>query len=501
MALQAPPLRPLHGPRPPTAFERRWPGPLRPAQPIALGAAAVTGLVAAASVPLDRPGVGWMVAALAGTAALVTLSRNVQPLWTAATVALLGVGTIRSAGWLFALCLLAATVTASLAVVRGRSAPALLAAAFAVPVAAFRALPWCMRGVTALARARRGGSGARTGAAILVSAALLLVFGALFASADAAFAELAGRLTPDTGGGTAFRSVFLFLGTAAGLLGAAYLLAAPPDLAGMEQPSKVRLHRLEWTLPLVALNALFVAFVSVQLTVLFGGAEHVLSTAGLTFAEYARRGFWQLLVVTALTLGVLAVGARWAPRERRADRMLVRALLGGLAALCLVIVASALYRMHTYEEAYGFTRLRVLVSVCEMWLGAILVMVLVAVARLRAGWLPQAVVGSAVAALIGLAALNPDHFIADRNVARYEQTKKIDVAYLAGLSADAAPALDRLPYPQRGCALGDVADDLAKDHDWREWNLARSRAREILEKLPAENNPWPEACGPARSYW
>ncbi|GAA4678770.1 hypothetical protein Prum_043310 [Phytohabitans rumicis] len=466
-----------------------------------LGAAAVTGVVAAASVPLDRPGVGWMVTGLAGTAALLTVSRRLRPLWTAATVALLGVGTFRAAGWLFALCLLTALVTASLAVVRGRSVPALLAAAHAVPVAALRALPWTAGGVAALARARQGSSSVRTGAAVGVSALLLVVFGGLFASADAAFAELAGRVLPDLAVPTIFRWVFVFGGTAAGLLGAAYLLAAPPDLAGLERPAKARVHRLEWTLPLTVLNAVFAVFVAVQLTVLFGGAKHVLSTAGLTFAEYARRGFWQLLVVTALTLGVLALGARWAPQERRADRILVRALLGTLAGLCLVIVASALYRMHTYEEAYGFTRLRVLVSVCELWLGAILVMVLVAVVRLRASWLPQAVVGSAVAALIGLAALNPDHFIADRNVTRYEQTEKIDVAYLSGLSADAAPALDRLPAPLRGCALGNVSDDLAEDHDWRQWNLARSRARAVLEDLPAESYPWPEACGPARYYW
>ncbi|MFC0532991.1 DUF4153 domain-containing protein [Phytohabitans kaempferiae] len=183
------------------------------------------------------------------------------------------------------------------------------------------------------------------------------------------------------------------------------------------------------------------------------------------------------------------------------DRLLVRVLLGGLAALCLVIVASALFRMHTYEEAYGFTRLRLLVSACVLWLGSVLVMVLVAGVRLRAGWLPQAAVGSGVAALVGLALLDPDHFIADRNVHRYEQTGRIDVAYLAELSADAVPALDRLPATLRTCALGDVARDLGQESDWRAWNLGTDRARHALGDHPDTSYPWSEACGPRRTAW
>jgi Domain of unknown function (DUF4173) len=527
MTIQSPPAMrpfvPVYGPRPPTSFERRWPGPSRPADAISLGATGLAGLVAAASVPLDRPGVGWAVAGVAGAAALIALSMRgwahtaalgrgpavppitaagtIRPFWTVATLALLSVGTVRAAGWLFVLCVLTAAVTASLAVTAGRSLPALAFTSVAIPVAALRGLPWVARGAALVARRQRGGPSVRIIATVAVSVLLLLVFGGLFASADAAFAELAGRIMPEINGAVVARWVYVFVLATAALLGGAYLLAAPPRLDGLERPSKVRLRRLEWTLPLVALNAIFLAFVAVQLTVLFGGAGHVLRTAGLTYAEYARRGFWQLLVVTALTLGVLALAARWAPRDTPRDRLLIRVLLGGLAALCLVIVASALYRMHTYEEAYGFTRLRVLVSACELWLGSVLVMVLAAGVRLRASWLPQVAIGSGVAALLGLAVLNPDHFIADRNVARYQETGRIDVAYLSGLSADAVPALDRLPATLRSCALGDVARDLSEEHDWRGWNIGVDRARHALGGESTSSYQWSDACGPRRIYW
>ena len=75
---------------------------------------------------------------------------------------------------------------------------------------------------------------------------------------------------------------------------------------------------VEWLVPIVVLDALFLTFVTVQLTVLFGGHRHVLGTEGLTYAEYARSGFGQLVVVTLLTLSVVAATVRFAPRHSRA---------------------------------------------------------------------------------------------------------------------------------------------------------------------------------------
>jgi hypothetical protein len=150
----------------------------------------------------------------------------------------------------------------------------------------------------------------------------------------------------------------------------------------------------------------------------------------------------------------------------------------------LVIVASALSRMWAYEQAYGFTQLRLLVSVCELWLGVVVLLIMVAGIdlRRRSRWLPGAVVGTAVAALIGIAVLNPDRFIAERNVTRYATSGTIDVSYLGTLSADAVPALMRLPEPLRACALDGIYRDLFSDpgDEWRQWNYGRDHARDLL---------------------
>jgi hypothetical protein len=235
---------------------------------------------------------------------------------------------------------------------------------------------------------------------------------------------------------------------------------------------------------------LFAAFVAVQLAVLFGGSRHVLETDGLTYADYARSGFWQLLLVTGLTLAVVAAAARWAPREARTDRLLIRMILGALATLTLVIVASALHRMNVYADTYGLTRLRLLVALCELWLGVVFLLVLIAGLRLRANWLARAIVGTGVLALLALAAANPDGLIADRNIARYDRTHTIDARYLANLSADAVPALDRLAADQRDCVLNPISADLYRSpDDWRGWSYGRSHARALLKKRPAQRQP------------
>jgi hypothetical protein len=348
-----------------------------------------------------------------------------------------------------------------------------------------------------MSAARTGASTFRTLVTILVTVVLLAVFTALFAGADPAFDHLLGVVLPTVDEGTVFRWIGSFLLLALGTIGAMYLRAAPlpPDA----EPAAPRTwRRIDWALPVGALVLLFAAFVGVQATVLFGGNDHVLSVPSLTYAEYARTGFWQLLVVTILTLVVLGVAARKASRATGTDRGWLRVLLGALAVLTLVIVASALYRMQTYEQAYGFTRLRILVSACELWFGVVFALVLVAGIRLRtrATWLPRAVLASAMLALLGVAALNPDRFIAEQNVTRYEQTGKIDLSYLADLSADAVPALNRLPEPQRTCALRWIALGVTADatNGWIGWNLGRAQAEDLLVGyVPA---PF-ETCVPA----
>lgn len=458
----------------------------------ALVAAACAGLVAAATVPVDRPGIGWLAAGATVAGAVTTVrrrtGRSAKPeqaalpadperlWWTFAALALLAVGTFRAAGWLFVLCAAAAAVAGSLAVVGRRAGRGVVRDAAAVPLASFGALAWVYSAQTGL----HNGAGPRRrrlGASVAVTVGLLVVFVPLLAEADATFAVLVEALMPRMDGATVARWTIVFLVAGVGSLSAVYLLAGAATGPG-EQPSRPprTLTRGEWGLPVGALIAVFAVFVGAQLVALFGGDGYVQRTAGLTYAEYARSGFWQLSAVTVLTLAVILFVLHRAARDSVADRRWLRALLSAVSALTLVMVASALGRMWTYQEAYGFTVLRLLVGSCELWLGVVYILVIVAVLRLELAWLPRVTVGTAVAALLALSALNPEGLVAQQNIDRWQHGEEIDLYYLAGLSADIVPAIDRLPAAMRV----DLRNQLARrldDDTWNSWNLARTRAR------------------------
>jgi hypothetical protein len=208
--------------------------------------------------------------------------------------------------------------------------------------------------------------------------------------------------------------------------------------------------------------------------VFFGGHDYLQRTTGLTYAEYVHQGFGQLIVATALTLLVVWAASHKASVETPEDRLWLRGALGLLCVLALVVVASALYRMHLYQEAYGFSQMRLLVDAFEIWLGLVVVGVIIAGIRLTGTWVPRMALLSAAVMLLGLAAMNPDAWIARHNLERYEQTGKIDWAYFGDLSLDAVPTVAASSAEVRDCAFDFL--DLTSDDDWLEWNLGRWRA-------------------------
>nr|WP_313896434.1 DUF4173 domain-containing protein [Streptomyces sp. GC420] len=407
--------------------------------------------------------------------------------WAAGGLLLLLVPTLRDAGWPTFLAMVSALALGSLALHGSRTWPGVLFAPFGLFASVGPGIRWAVQGI----RARADGSRDRWGPVVrtvVVATVLLLVFGALFASADAAFADLLGGLTPDFSVADGPWRVLLFLVGLISAVAVARTAAAPMRWDRIRiRPGKAR-RRAEWALPLIALDLLFAAFIAVQLAVLFGGYRKVLAETDLSYAEYARQGFWQLLWATLLTLVVIALALRSAPRGRTADRTLVRSVLGTLCTLTLVVVASALRRMDLYVDAYGLTRLRISVAAMEIWLGLVIVLIMAAGAlgAVGARRLPRAVAASAGAAVLAFGLMSPDAVVAERNVQRYEESRKIDLSYFRDLSADAVPALDRLPEPQRSCALEGIADALGQEADkpWYATSLGEARARDLLAKRP-----------------
>jgi hypothetical protein len=248
-----------------------------------------------------------------------------------------------------------------------------------------------------------------------------------------------------------------------------------------------------WAVPAGTVLVLYVAFLAIQARAMFGGDAYVQETAGLTYADYARTGFWQLFAVTALTILVVSVAWLRADRRTTAGTVLARAILGGLCLAALAVVASALHRMDLYMDTFGATRLRVSVMATELWLGAIIICFLGAGAGLGTRHLPRVLGLLTVAAALSFAVYNPDERIAQANVDRYERTGKIDLGYLSTLSPDATPALLDLPADLRPCVLGAIVHDVRAEHEFTAFNLGRLRAETALESYSATA---PVNCAP-----
>jgi hypothetical protein len=418
----------------------------------------------------------------AGGAGGAHLPRIAHPLRAALlgafAVALAASAAFRDAGWVVAGELAAAVVVGSIAVSCPRGWRATALASVAAPLRMASGLRRVATGAAKALPSASGGQALALSRGLLLSAALVATFGALFAAGDAAFAQIAGDVLPDElplGDLPLQLTTFAIVTALAGGL----VLATGVADASSRSPL-IRIGRTEWLLALGPLILLFGLFVAVQLAVLFGGDGYVLKTAGVTYAQYAREGFAQLVVVAVLTLAVVAAALRWA-RAGSKDARLLRALLATLCLLALVVLASGLHRLGLYERAFGFTRTRLAVDAFLLFGAALFALVIVALAMNKRAWLPRATVLLCAVSALAFWASDPDRRIARHNVERFEATGSIDVDYLSRLSADAVPALVRLPRPLRDRALAPQRRRLARGGDgFAGANLARARARRLL---------------------
>jgi hypothetical protein len=444
--------------------------------------ALLAALTAAAALPYSPPGIGFpLVAVLVAAAVALACRRSLDAvLFGALALALASMPALLDARWVVTLDAAAACALA-MAAVAGPRLVAPLAPVLALDHVAELVPPTPAGSVSAL----RG---------LAFGTCLVLPFGALFWSADAAFAEIAADAPVPSPESLAGRLVVFGL-VLVGALGLG--LAASRVFPDPELPAP-RLSLAEWAIPLALLDLLFLAFVAIQVTVLFGGHDHVLETTGLTYAEYARDGFWQLIAAAVLTLAVVAAATRAAAVRGPADRLLLRALLAALCVLTLVVVASALHRLHLYEDAFGLTRSRLAAEAFSWGLGAVFALVLLAglLRPVRREFARIGVAGGALG-LLAFSLSNPDGRIAERNVERWQRTGRLDVAYLQRLSADAVPALAALPDPLRAPVLAPFEDRLSAAEPWTSANLARHRARRVLARAGASGPPGRDPRAPA----
>jgi hypothetical protein len=468
-------------------FWRRAIGGGRAARPGVLAGVVAVAVLAGATLPAPVAGLQWTVLVAAMAAVVVHAARRPLPgadrMLLGLVLALGAVSTVRTSA-ILALCLLAALGLGGLLATGGRSWPSVLATPLVLLVAALRGLPWAWFGLRRW-RWPAGGLGWVRGLGVTV--VVVWVCGALLASADSAFAALLRRIVPHVDLGSL--PVRVAVGTFAAWLAVALAFAAavPPRWPVLRHRRRFG-QVAEWLLPVVAVDALLTAFLAVQAAELFDAHSESLVHGDATPAERAQQGFGQLVMVTLIVALLLGWAARRCDRDTPRHGRLLLTAGGTLLLLVLVLVGSALRRLWLYEEAFGWTVLRLNVGVFELWLGVVILLAGVAWLVRRTAAVPRLVVASAAAVLLGLGLASPDAVVGSWNVDRFERTGKIDLDYARRLSDDAVPALARLTEPQRSCALAYHRMDPAP---WYAVNVSRLRARAVLRSLPAPSTPCP----------
>jgi len=273
---------------------------------------------------------------------------------------------------------------------------------------------------------------------LLIAIPIAAVLAGLLASADPIFASFLtinldlGRLLLD--------GLFVLAGSlaVAGLL----RLAAAEPMDRVDGPVW-RLGTIEALVVLVVLDAVFAAFAVAQAIAVSGTGAETLRAAGVTYADYARSGFFQLLWVAGITLVLLILFSRITGFAHRSGKVAFIVLAEAAIALTLLIVLVASVRLSIYEGAYGFTMLRLYSHIFSGWIAVVFLLLAADLAGLfrRRRWFVGVATLTALGLLMALNVANPEAIVVGLNIERAAATQKIDAQYLGELSSDATPAL------------------------------------------------------------
>ena len=274
------------------------------------------------------------------------------------------------------------------------------------------------------------------------------------------------------------------------VFGLLYGMAHPRLLCPAAEKKSLRMDPLGFVLALAAVDGLYLAFLAVQSAGLFGGPEY-LAGRGISYAEWARSGFFQMVGVTVVNLSLMLAALCLSQREGR-DWTVLQALCAALAGESLVLLGSAAWRMTLYVSAYGLSFKR-----CMTYWGMGM-MALFLLAGLQKARRPDFrfcrwAFPLALAGWLAINCVPVDYLVARNQVDRYlsGESANVSVLYLAeGLSFDTLSQLERLDGERRisdydgsrqggakNLTLAELLEQrrIAAGHqctNWRTWSLS-----------------------------
>ena len=290
--------------------------------------------------------------------------------------------------------------------------------------------------------------GLSTGKKVLIGVAIalpiLVVVLFLLVSADAAFSQYMDKVfrwIEKLNIGALIRQLFVILISAMFLFSYLWSYLQSKKTADSIAPklsSNIQLDSVISITVLSLLNLVYIAFVVFQFSYIFGGSLQKTLPPHYSYAEYARSGFFEMLVVTLINFTLLGICFIFKPHGGSAVKALLKVLQSLLVICTIVMLVSAFMRMSLYEAEYGFTYLRILTQAFMIFLLVMFVIALMKIWNSGIVFLQSFIVVSLVAYLI-INYMNIDVMVTKKNLDRFTQTGQLDADYLTELSYDSVP--------------------------------------------------------------
>lgn len=274
---------------------------------------------------------------------------------------------------------------------------------------------------------------------VVMAAPFLFIFLLLFSSSDLIFQKHLSVLT-NIAPETVFRLILVLIATFVYIGAYSYIFRKKENAIAAQQNNKsCALGQVEGYVILGSVNVLFFIFILIQLAYLFGGESNI-SAQGFTYSEYARRGFFELIAVAIISLLLLLTAEKYIAKKETEHASGFKILSSALIIQIILIMASAFMRLSLYEQAYGFTTLRLYSHTFIVLLAVIFFLLFYKIYKdeIENIFAFRALI-SIIIFLAAMNFLNPDAFIARRNIERFTATGELDVYYLSSLSDDAIP--------------------------------------------------------------
>lgn len=234
---------------------------------------------------------------------------------------------------------------------------------------------------------------------------------------------------------------------------------------------------------LTALNIVYLIFCIIQINSLF------MQKANINYADYARQGFFQLMIVSIINLIVILIAKKYGEENNKYINFMEILMI----IFTLIIIVSSAVRMYFYEQAYGYTLLRLLVY-CVLLTEAILLIPTILYILNKHRNLIKTYFTIIVVMYIGMNIINFDAIIANRNINRYIETGKIDLEYLEKETgtdaisniieileienADDTVKKETLRY------IDEVYTNLKNENtDFRNFNLSKLLSKKAIEEI------------------